>query len=87
MKTVAITLLAAITLAGPTLSVAGSNAADSSSKPSSYAPQPHSSHHVYGAPIQTPILGHSKASPHKYPANSPTTTPHHRAENTKRRIR
>jgi hypothetical protein len=65
MRTIAITLLA-ITLAGPALSVAGATATAPGSKPSSYVPQTGTHSHVYGTPIQPPILGHAKASHHKH---------------------
>jgi hypothetical protein len=58
MTKFAIAILAVVSLVQPALSVAGD-------KPSSYVPHPHTNHHVYGAPIQTPILGHTKASHHK----------------------
>jgi hypothetical protein len=66
MTTIAITVLAAIALAGPSLSVADGKPTNTGSKPSSYTPQPHTSHHIYGAPIQAPIVGHVKASRHKH---------------------
>jgi hypothetical protein len=56
---IAITVLAAITLAGSTVSVASGEPIDSGSKPSSFAPQPHSNDHIYGAPIGPPIVGQS----------------------------
>jgi hypothetical protein len=65
MRTIAIMLLA-ITLAGPARSVAGATATAPGSKPSSYVPQTGTHSHVYGTPIQTPILGHAKASHHKH---------------------
>jgi hypothetical protein len=65
MRTIAIMLLA-ITLAGPALSVAGATATAAGSKPSSYVPQTGTHSHVYGTPIQPPILGHAKASHHKH---------------------
>lgn len=39
-------------------------------KPSSFAPSGHSSTHVYGAPIQAPIL-HRRTPPRKKPAQAP----------------
>jgi hypothetical protein len=65
MRTIAITLLA-ITLAGPAPSVAGATATAPGSKPSSYVPQTGTHSHVYGTPIQPPILGHAKASHRKH---------------------
>jgi hypothetical protein len=66
MRTIAITVLAAVTLAGPPLSVAGNNPTDRCGKPNSYIPRPHTNHHVYGAPIQSPIVGHAKTFHHKH---------------------
>jgi hypothetical protein len=66
MTTIAITVLAAIALAGPSLSVADGKSTNTGSKPSSYTPQPRTKHHIYGAPIQSPIVGHAKASRHAH---------------------
>jgi len=66
MTKIAITVLAAITLAGSTVSVASGEPINSRSKPSSFAPQPHSNDHIYGAPIEPPIVGHAKASHHNH---------------------
>jgi hypothetical protein len=61
----AITVLAVVTLVQPGLSVAGDKPTDSGKKPSSYVPHPHTNRHVYGAPIQPAILGHTKTAHHK----------------------
>jgi hypothetical protein len=61
-----IAVLAAVTLLQPVLSVAGVKPPDSGAKPSSFVPHPHTSHHVYGAPIQPAIVGHGKTSHHKH---------------------
>jgi len=63
-----IAVLAAVTLVQPALSVAGVSPADSGAKPkpSSFVPHPHTSHHVYGAPLQPAIVGHGKTSHHKH---------------------
>ena len=66
MAKFSITVLAAITLAGSALSNAGAEPIASGSKPSSFAPQPHSNDHVYGAPIEPPIVGHAKTSHHHH---------------------
>jgi hypothetical protein len=66
MTRFAITLLAAVTLMHPTLSVAGDKPTDSGAKPSSFVPHPHTHHHVYGSPIQPAIVGHAKTSHHKH---------------------
>jgi hypothetical protein len=61
-----IAVLAAVTLVQPALSVDGVKPTDSGAKPSSFVPHPHTSHHVYGAPIQPAIVGHGKTSHHKH---------------------
>ena len=62
MTRFAMTVAAAILLAQPALS-----ADDKSTAPSSFVPHPHTSHHVYGSPIQPAIVGHhSKTSHHKH---------------------
>jgi hypothetical protein len=63
MKTGALAVLAAVTLAQPVLSLAGDT--DSRAKPTSFVPHSHTNHHVYGSPIQAPIVGHAKTSHHK----------------------
>jgi hypothetical protein len=72
MRTIAIMMLAAMTLAGPALSVAGSTATAPGSKPSSYVPHTGTRSHIYGTPIQPPILGHAKASHHKHAPKAST---------------
>ena len=74
MTTIAITVLAAIALAGPSLSVADGKPANTGSKPSSYTPQPRTNNHIYGAPIQSPIVGHAKASGHKHARRKASTS-------------
>jgi len=54
MTRIATVVLAVLALAGPAPAVAGGKPADSRRpQPSSYAPRPHSSDHVYGSPIET----------------------------------
>jgi hypothetical protein len=65
MKNFAIIVLAAVTVMQSALTVAGDKSTDSSPKPSSLVPHPHTNTHVYGAPIQPAIVGHSKVSHHK----------------------
>jgi hypothetical protein len=72
MKQFAITVLAAV-LIQPALS-ATAKSTDSRPKPSSFVPHPHTNSHVYGAPIQPAIVGHSKTSHHKHP-KKPSATP------------
>ncbi len=75
MTKIAITVLAAITLAGSTVSVASGEPIDSGSKPSSFVPQPHSNDHIYGAPIEPRIVGHAKASHHNHVQKKRSTSP------------
>ena len=68
MKTFSTPVLAALTLAAtalalPSLSVARDKPAEFGAKPSALVPH-HTSHHVYGAPIQPAIVGHRKPSHH-----------------------
>jgi hypothetical protein len=72
MKRFAIIVLAAV-LIQPTLSVAQSTG--TRPKPSSFVPNPHSNNHVYGAPIQTAIVGHSRTSHHKPTPKKPAAKP------------
>jgi hypothetical protein len=65
MKNFAIMVLA-VTFVQPTLSVAGDSPTDSHAKPNSFVPHPHTSSHVYGAPIQPALVGHSKTSHQKH---------------------
>ena len=66
MKTFAMIVLAAATLAGSALAVAGDQPPNSAPKPASFVPHSHSSHHVYGSPIGRPIVGHAKTSHHQH---------------------
>jgi hypothetical protein len=62
MKATAIAATVASLLIGAAAVQAASPAKPS--KPSSYAPQPHSNRRVYGAPIQPPILKHRTSAHH-----------------------
>ncbi len=73
MTRFAITVLAAVTLVQPVLSIAGDN--DSHAKPASLVPHPHTSTHVYGAPIQPALVGHSKVSHHKQAPKKQSSSP------------
>jgi hypothetical protein len=59
-----------VTFALPLPGVARDKPVDVGAKPSSFVPHPQSHHHVYGAPIQHPILGHAKKARHR-PAPKP----------------
>jgi hypothetical protein len=61
-----VTVLAAATLVQPALTVAGTKPTDAHAKPSSFVPHPHTSHHVYGAPIEPAIVRHGQTSHHKH---------------------
>lgn len=65
MRKFAPLVLATLTLAGPALSVAGNEPTNSAPRPSSFVPHTHSNHHVYGAPIEPPIVGRAKSTHHK----------------------
>jgi hypothetical protein len=80
MMKFAITVLAAITLMQPALSVAGDRATDSHPKTSSFVPHPHSNHHVYGAPIQPAIVGHAKTSHNKHTPKKRASSAAYRAQ-------
>ena len=66
MTKFAVAVLAAVTLALPALSVAGDKPTDSCATPSSFVPHARTKNHVYGAPIQSAVVGHAKTSHHKY---------------------
>jgi hypothetical protein len=69
-----ITALAAVALLQPALSVAGDKPTDSAAKPNSYVPHHHTNHHVYGAPIGPPIVGHRKTSHQKHAPKKPSSS-------------
>jgi hypothetical protein len=79
MTKFAITVLAAVTLLQPALSVAGD-------KPNSYVPHPHTNHHVYGAPIQPAIVGYAKTSHHKHAPKKRSSRAANRAVNSREGI-
>ena len=79
MKTIAITVLAAVALAGPALAVSDGKPGDARTKPSSFVPHPRSNRHVYGTPIQPPIVGRAKS--HRKPApQKPSSRPKDKAK-------
>jgi hypothetical protein len=53
-------VFAVTALAQSALAVAGDKSSSSHAAATSYVPQPHASSHVYGTPIQAPIVGHAK---------------------------
>jgi hypothetical protein len=75
MKQFAIIVLATVTLMQSALSVAGDKSTDSRAKPNSFVPHPHTNSHVYGAPIQPAIVGHSKTSHHKQTPKKRSSSP------------
>jgi hypothetical protein len=72
MTRLAAAVLATITLAGATLAHASGKPVDTHAVPSSFAPRPHTGQHVYGSPIDPPIVGHAQASHYAHAA-----TKHH----------
>ena len=78
MTKFAITVLAAIALVQPALSVAGDKSTDAAAKPNSFVPHPRTNHHVYGTPIQPPIVGHAKTSHQKHTPKKRSSSPAHR---------
>jgi len=75
MSKLVITALAAVMLAQPALSAAGDKSTDAGAKPNSFAPHHHTNHHVYGAPIGAPIVGHNKTPHHRHaPAKKRSST-------------
>lgn len=75
MKKFAIIVLAAVTVMQSALTVAGDKSTDSNPRPSSFVPHPHTNSHVYGAPIQPAIVGHSKTSHHQHTPKKRSTSP------------
>jgi hypothetical protein len=75
MKKFAVVVLAAVTLMQSALSVAGDNSTDFRAKPNSFVPHAHTNSHVYGAPIQPAIVGHSKVSHHKQTPKKRSSSP------------
>lgn len=61
-----ITMLAAVTLMQPALSVAGDKPTSVGAKSNSFVPHPHTKHHVYGTPIGHAIVGPRKTSHHNH---------------------
>jgi hypothetical protein len=79
MTRFAIAVLAAVTLAQPAPSVAADNPTGAGAKPSSFVPHPRTHRHVYGAPIQPAIVGHTKTSHHKHTTKKRSSRPPKRA--------
>jgi hypothetical protein len=65
MTKIAIAVLAVVTLVQPALLAAGDKPIHSCAKTNSFVPHPHTSRHVYGAPIQPAIARHAKTSHHR----------------------
>ena len=83
MTKFATTLLVAVTLVQPVLSVAGDSPSDSRPKPNSFVPHPHTNHHVYGAPIQPAIVGHAKTPHHSQSSKKRSSSAAHRVAQRK----
>ena len=67
--------LAAATLMQPAWSFAADMSTDSRAKPNSFVPHPHTNTHVYGAPIQPALVGHSNVSHHKHTPKKRSSSP------------
>ena len=74
MTKLAVVVLTAIVMAMPPLAFAASKPTGSSPQPSSYAPRLHSNQHVYGSPIEPPIVGSAKSS---HRARAASNAPNH----------
>jgi hypothetical protein len=57
------------------VSFAGDKSTDSRAKPSSFVPHPHTTTHVYGAPIQPAIVSHSRVAHHNHTPKKRTPIP------------
>ena len=62
MATSVSAILALTAVVVSTLAVAEVKATRPHPPPSSYAPQAHSDRHVYGSPLEPPIVGHARPS-------------------------
>jgi hypothetical protein len=65
-------VIAVATLVQSGLTMAGDKSAGSHAAPNSYVPHPHASNHVYGTPIQPPVVGHARSSHQKSAAKKRT---------------
>jgi len=65
-----------LALAAPALSLAAGKPADPRAKPSSFAPRPSNGSHVYGAPIDPPLVGRASVphAEHAPPARTRVAT-------------
>lgn len=70
MKIFAIAMLATA-LAGSAPSIAGDQPTNPASKPTSFVPHARTNRHVYGTPIEPPIVGHAKRSHRKRATKHP----------------
>jgi hypothetical protein len=64
-------MLSAFVLTQSAGAVAGDQSAAPRAKPSSFVPHPRTNSHVYGAPIQSAIVGHAKTSHQKLKPKKP----------------
>lgn len=69
MPKFAMTILAALTLVQPALSVADVAPHGIRPRPSSFVPHAHANLHVYGTPIEPAIVGHAN---HAHPKHGPS---------------
>ena len=73
MSRIAIAILAAVALAGPAQSIAADKPAGGGVKTSSFVPRHRTNRHVYGTPIQKPIVGHARITHHKPAPKKPSS--------------
>jgi hypothetical protein len=66
MRKIFFTVLATVTLVQSALSLDSDELNGAGRRPSSFVPRRHANHHVYGAPIQSAIVGHGRTSNHRH---------------------
>ena len=72
MPKIAQACMAALALAASSAPHGAPAPARPHARPSSYAPQEHSSNHVYGAPIEAPLVGRARVVPQQTGSTSHT---------------
>ena len=73
MTKVAQACFAALAFAASTVAHCAAAPVRPPARPSSYAPQEHSTNHVYGAPIDAPLVGRSRAPPPEHESTNFST--------------
>jgi hypothetical protein len=79
MAKLIIAVLAAFLLTHPARSAAADKSVGSAAKPASFVPHRKTNNHVYGSPIERPIVSHVKAAPHKATTKKRSPSPSHGA--------